>query len=98
MNFDESKWDTWRSQFMTFRLVTKLHNQENEVQIASLKYCMGKEAKIMKSFNLTDGQSNNFKFVLKKFEGYFESKVNVIHMRCIFREDYTPPSKMRTVT
>ena len=61
MNFDEPKWDTWKSQFMTFRLVTKLHNEENVVQIASLKYCMGGEAEaIMKTFNLTDGQRNNF--------------------------------------
>ena len=45
MNFDEPKWDTWRSQFMTLRLVTKLHNEENEVQIASLKYCVGGEAR-----------------------------------------------------
>ena len=74
MNFDEPKWDTWKSQFMTFRLVTKLHNEENVVQIASLKYCMGGEAEaIMKTFNLTDGQRNNFEQPSEKKECYLRT-------------------------
>ena len=55
MNFDEPKWNTWRYQFMTFRLVTKLHNEENKEQVVSLKYCMGREAEeITKTFNMTN--------------------------------------------
>ena len=96
MNFDEQKGDTWRYQFMTFRLVTKLHNEENEVQVASLKYCMGGEAEeIMKTFNLTDGERNNFEFVLKKFDEYFKPMVNVMRMRRIFQRRF--PAKMRSV-
>ena len=35
-NFQEPKWTEWRALFMTFRLVTKLHAEDEEVQVASL--------------------------------------------------------------
>jgi hypothetical protein len=53
-NFDEPKWDAWKSCFMTFREVTKLDSENEEIQVASLKYCMGKDSEdVMKTFSLT---------------------------------------------
>ena len=86
LNFQEPRWSVWRSQFMTFRPVTKLHNEEEEVQIASLKYCMGPESEdIMKTFSLTTAEEKKFDVILKKFNEYFKPKVNVIRLRRIFQ-------------
>lgn len=71
---------------MTFRLVTKLTKEDPEVQIASLKYCMGIEAEdIMKTFNLTVSEIKDFEVVLKKFDEYFKPRINVIRMRRLFQ-------------
>lgn len=86
LNFQEPKYEAWKSQFMTFRLVTKLHKDDDEVQVASLKYCMGPESEeIMKTFSLSEGDKKKFEIVLKKFDEYFKPKVNVIRMRRIFQ-------------
>lgn len=86
LNFDEPNWDCWKRQFMTFRLVTKLHAEEEEVQVASLKYCMGREAEdIMPTFSLSSIDSKKFEIVLKKFDEYFKPKINVIRLRRIFQ-------------
>ena len=61
---------------MTFRLVTELHKKDEEVQVASLRYCMGPEADdIFKTFGLSE-----------KFDEYFKPKVNIIRMRRIFQD------------
>ena len=44
MNFLKSNWDTWKCSFMTFRLVTELRKKSGDIQVASLKYCMGPES------------------------------------------------------
>ena len=81
LNFQEPRWTAWRSQFMTFRMVTKLHNEEEEVQVASLKYCMGPESEeIMKTFALSSSEEKKFNVVLKKIDEYFKPKVNVIRL------------------
>jgi hypothetical protein len=86
LNFEEPKWDIWKAQFLTFRQVTKLNNEDEEVQVASLKYCMGYDAEeIVKTFGLTSAEEKNFSVVLKKFEAYFKPKVNVIRLRRIFQ-------------
>ena len=86
LDFFEPKWDQWRSQFMTFRLVTELNKKDEEVQVASLKYCMGPEADdIFKTFGLSEENKKIFDVVLKKFDEYFKPKVNIIRMRRIFQ-------------
>lgn len=86
LNFMELKWDTWRSTFMTFRLVTKLHKETGEIQVASLKYCMGAESEdVFKTFGLNGEQEKDFDAVIKKFDDYFKPKVNVIRLRRIFQ-------------
>lgn len=86
INFEEPKWDHWKSQFLTFRKVTKLHTDEEDVQVASLKYCMGPEAEeIMATFGLNSTDEKKFDVVLKKFDEYFKPKVNVIRLRRLFQ-------------
>ena len=86
LDFFEPKWDQWRSQFITFRLVTELNKKDEEVQVASLKYCMGPEADdIFKTFGLSEENQKIFDVVLKKFDEYFKPKVNIIRMRRIFQ-------------
>ena len=66
LNFIEPKWDTWKSIFLTFRLVTELHKKAGEIQVASLKYCMGPEAdEIIKTFGLSEVEINVFETVLQ---------------------------------
>ena len=86
LNFEDPRWNDWKAQFMTFRLVTELDKKNKAVQIASLKYCMGTEAEeIYKTFNLTEAEENCFDTVLSKFDNYFKPQVNVIRMRRIFQ-------------
>ena len=85
LNFDGPKWDVWKTQFSTFRLVTKLH-KEGSIQVASLKYCMAIEAEdIVRTFNLTSEEEKSNDTVLAKFDNYFKPKVNVIRMRRLFQ-------------
>ena len=71
---------------MTFRLVTKLHEESEEIQVASLKYCMGAEAEdVLKTFGLSNEDEKKFEVVIKKFDEYFKPKVNVIRLRRIFQ-------------
>ena len=86
LNFEEPKWDIWKAQFQTFRKVTKLHEEAEDVQIASLKYCMGYESEeIVETFNLTEAEAKKFDIVFSKFDSYFKPKINVIRMRRIFQ-------------
>ena len=52
MSFDApAKWPEWKERFARFRIATKLHKNEGEIQVALLKYAMGKQAEnIFKSF------------------------------------------------
>ena len=57
LNFVERK---WKSQYETFRLLTKLGEESGEVQVASIKYCMGPEAEeVMKTFGLSEAESKD---------------------------------------
>ncbi|KAA0183326.1 hypothetical protein HAZT_HAZT007042, partial [Hyalella azteca] len=71
---------------MTFRKVTKLDSEDDEIQIASLKYCMGKDSEdVMKTFTLTADELKRFDLVLGKFDEYFKPKLNVIRLRRQFQ-------------
>ena len=52
MSFDApAKWPEWKERFARFRIATKLHKDDGEVQVASLIYAMGRQAEnIFKSF------------------------------------------------
>lgn len=90
-----SLWPEWREQFLTFRIATKLKNDEGTVQVHSLLYAMGPEAtKIYKKFvwpEPAEGaappaipHNENFDDVLKQFDDYFVPKKNIFHERARF--------------
>ena len=68
MSFEApAKWPEWKERFARFRIATKLHKDEGEIQVASLIYAMGRQAEnIFKSFmfdpppDSTDANPNPF--------------------------------------
>ena len=83
--FDSSKpldWPDWKQNFLRFRLATKLHKEDGDVQVSALIYTMGREAEhVYKSFTLEEGDEAKFDVILAKFDGHFVPKRNTIHER-----------------
>lgn len=93
-HFDFSRpndWVDWIDTFKRFRLATKLHKEENEIQISALIYSMGSDAdKILKTLKLDRNADESlkanvtFEQVVKKFDTYFMPKVNLFHEQLKF--------------
>ena len=85
LNFTDPRWEEWKNSFLAFSLITELNKKPVNIQIATLKYCMGNEAdEILKTFNLTDEESSSFDTILARFDEYFKPKKNIIRLRRIF--------------
>lgn len=85
LNFSEPNWPKWKSQYETFRLLTKLGEESGDIQVASIKYCMGPDAEdVMKTFDLSKADSVKYDVVLNKFDSYFTPRKNVLRLRRIF--------------
>ena len=85
LNFSEPNWLKWKSQYETFRLLTEIGKKPGEVQVASLRYCMGPEAEdVMRTFNLSEDEQKDYKTVLAKFDSYFKPRKNVLRLRRTF--------------
>ena len=107
MSFDApAKWPEWKERFARFRIATKLHKDDGEVQVASLVYAMGRQAEnIFKSFTFdpppapTDADPNpldpkdNYDVVLKKYDAYFVPKRNTIYERAKFYQRTQEPGE-----
>ena len=94
MNFVEPNWPKWKSQYETFRLLTKLGEESGEVQVASIKYCMGPEAEeVMKTFGLSETQSKHYKVVVGKFDSYFTPRRNLLRLRRTFYKRIQRPQE-----
>ena len=107
MSFDApAKWPEWKERFARFRIATKLHKEEGEIQVASLIYAMGRQAEnIFKSFTFdpppdpTDANPNpldpkdNYDVVLKKYDAYFVPKRNTIYERAKFYQRTQEPGE-----
>ena len=81
-----SEWPEWKTRFERFRIATKLHKEDKEIQVSSLIYAMGMQAEhIFKSFVFGDGEdAESYDDVMGKFESYFIPKRNIIHERAVF--------------
>ena len=85
LNFSDPRWEEWKSTFEAFALVTELKTKSPDIQVATLKYCMGNEAdNIMKTFDITVEESKSYDTVLARFDQYFKPKKNIIRLRRIF--------------
>ncbi|KAK3085333.1 hypothetical protein FSP39_001659 [Pinctada imbricata] len=86
-NFERpSDWQEWKERFARYRLASKLHKDDEDIQISALIYAMGRQAEhIFKSFVFaTDGDDKKYDRVLEKFDEYFVPKRNTIHERARF--------------
>ena len=81
-------WPEWKQRFSRYRLATKLHKEDEEIQVSALIYSMGPEAETaLKSFTFAEeGDCNKYDIVLSKFDQYFEPKRNIIHERAMFHQ------------
>ena len=88
--FDFSKplhWPDWKQNFLRFRLATKLHKEDGDVQVSALVYTMGREAEhVYKSFTFAEIDEKKFDVILAKFDEHFVPKRNVIHERARFHQ------------
>ncbi|KAK3101745.1 hypothetical protein FSP39_006077 [Pinctada imbricata] len=87
--FDFSKpsdWPEWKQRFLRYRTASKLHKEDEDIQISSLIYAMGLQAEhVFKSFVFSvDEDQTKYEDVMKKFDSYFVPKRNVIHERAKF--------------
>ena len=83
-----SEWPDWKQRFERYRIATKLHKDDEDIQVNSLIYAMGKEAEhIFKSLVFDEaGDEEKYEKVMEKYHEYFVPKKNVIHERARFRE------------
>ena len=94
LNFQEPNWDRFLAQYETFRLLTELDKKPGNIQVASLKYCMGPEAEdIIKTFNLSDTELLDYKVVVDKFKSYFNPRRNVLRLRRQFYRRTQQPTE-----
>ena len=94
LNFAEPNWPKWKAQYETFRLLTDLGSKEEEIQVASLKYCMGPEAEdVIKTFNLSAAEVKKYKTVLDRFDSYFTPRKNVLRLRRTFYRRFQKPQE-----
>ena len=67
---NQNKWGEWKERFCLYRKETKLHKEDEEIQVATLIYTMGIEAdNVLKSFELSE---SDIKTVLGKFRQTFQ--------------------------
>ena len=54
-------WPDWKQNFLRFKLATKLHKEDGDVQVSTLVYTMGRKAEhVYKSFTLAEGDEKKF--------------------------------------
>ena len=106
MSFDApSQWPEWRERFCRYRIATRLHKDDGDIQVSSLIYAMGRQAEnIFKSFRFESPEpsdidpvavepKDNFDIVLEKFDQYFVPKRNTIHERTLFYQRSQQPGE-----
>ena len=69
-----------------YRRITELDKKDQEMQITTMKYCMGiKCESIIKTMNLTEDDMKSFDTMVSKFDSYFKPKRNEIRLRRVFQ-------------
>ena len=83
--FVASDWTLWKSRFERYLRVSKIGATDETVKIDALIYHMGGQAEdLLSSFGLSDAEKKKYDEVMKKFDGHFEGKRNVIYERARF--------------
>ncbi|XP_067933016.1 uncharacterized protein [Watersipora subatra] len=91
-DFFPEKWAEWSRRWGRYRNISKLDQDEQEVQVDSLLYCMGPSSEsIFNSLGLSDDDKKDYKKVLEGFNQYFSPKKYVIFERVkFFKRDQMP--------
>ena len=106
--FDQpSKWPEWKERFERYRIASRLHKDDGDVQVSTLIYCMGRQAEnIYKTFQfdlLVEAEEeddeevpdprNDYDVVISKFDAYFVPKKNKVHERTKFHQRSQQPGE-----
>ena len=88
-NFDFMRpagWPEWRERFDRYRKASKLHKEDEDVQVSTLIYALGKEAdKVFKTFTFNNAaDANKYELVLQKFNDHFLPRTDILHERAKF--------------
>ena len=88
-NFDfnhPEKWEDWIRRFERYRIASKLHGEDENVQVNCLIYSMGEEAdSIFSTLDLSADDQKSYKVVVDAFGKHFMPKANPVHWRCLLR-------------
>ncbi|KAK3751551.1 hypothetical protein RRG08_043141 [Elysia crispata] len=103
-NFDFMRpagWPEWRERFDRNRKASKLHKEEEDVQVSTLIYALGKEAdKIVKTFTFTNAaDANKYEPVLQKFNDHFVPRTKHPSRACkVLQQAPKDRRKRRTIS
>lgn len=79
------EWSKWRKRFEQYCFASKLDGESQARQISTLMYCLGEEAEsVLDSTSPTTEEKTSYAEVLKKFDGYFKVRKNVIYEQAKF--------------
>ncbi|XP_037503001.1 uncharacterized protein LOC119377726 [Rhipicephalus sanguineus] len=93
--FDQaSEWPAWILEFDDYRFASGLVHQEREMQVRTLLYVMGRQARqIFNTFSLSTEDSKNFDLVKAKFDSHFVQARNVVYESACFNRREQEPSE-----
>ena len=88
-NFDFTKpaeWPQWKRRFERYRIASKLNSEEEEIQVATLLYSMGKLAEnLFASLQFqSEDDRKKYKDVVEKLDNHFIPQRNIIYERACF--------------
>ncbi|KAM7300813.1 uncharacterized protein ISCGN_016398 [Ixodes scapularis] len=85
-------WKRWFTRWERYRVISGLKKQDNETQVNTLVYAMGREAEdILASLKLTDAEKQDYGAVTEAFGKHFVPRTNVIYERAKFNSRKQEP-------
>ena len=78
------RWGDWKKRFSRYRVASKLSQDDGEVQVSTLIYCMAAEAEtLFDQFSLSADDQKDYDKVLEAFDQHFTPKTNTsMNMHC----------------
>ncbi|KAL1474988.1 hypothetical protein MTO96_037619 [Rhipicephalus appendiculatus] len=79
------EWKRWFTRWERYRVISGLKKQDDETQVNTLIYAMGREAEdVLASLKLSDAEKLNYVAVTRAFAKHFVPRTNVIYERAKF--------------